>query len=126
MRKNDLVTLNVAKCFTMRNGGKRCTPLINNLADDNGYIEGTVLATAEDKKQWQNSEASQGMTSAGETKLPPTCYRAKIYSGRVYNLLRARCAPVYSYRRHPGMALVLCTETGQEIYVKRELLEVAS
>lgn len=125
MRKNDLVRLNKALCFTTRNGGERRFPLTNSGCDDRGIVEGTRLATEEDVDQWRNSEASQGMTSGGDSKLPPTAYTVSVQAGRVYTLLRARCRPSWSYRQHPGMALILDTETGKEIYVKRELLEVA-
>ena len=124
MRKNDLVRLNVAKCFTMKQGGKLCTPLINSDCDNRGVVEGTILATAEDREAWRNSEASRGIDCAGESKLPPTAYKVSVKADRVYPLLRARCRPVWSYRKHPGMALLLDTETGKEIYIKREFLEV--
>ena len=125
MRKNDLVRINISKCFTMRNGGKLCTPLHDAYNDDRGTVEGTRLATDKDRKAWRNSEASQGMDCAGETKLPPTAFRVSLKRDQVYHLLRARCRPVWSYREHPGMAMVLCPESGHEVYIKRELLEVA-
>ena len=126
MRKNDLVQLNKALCFTSTNGGERRFPLTNSGCDNRGIVEGTILATAEDREAWRNSEASHGLDCAGESKLPPTAYTVSVKADRVYTLLRARCRPVWSYRQHPGMALLLDTETGKEIYVKRELLEVAS
>ena len=126
MRKNDLVKLNVAKCFTARNGGQRAYPLTNGFNDENGTVDGTVLATEEDREAWRNSEAARGLDCAGESKLPPTAYKVSVKADRVYTLLRARCRPSWSYRQHPGMALILDTETGKEIYVKRELLEVVS
>ena len=124
MRKNDLVRLNAAVCFTTRNGGKRDYPLSNSLNDTNGTVEGTRLATSQDVEAWRNSDASKGIDCAGESKLPPTAYGVLLHRDRVYTLLRARCRPQWSYRSHPGMALVLCTVTGNEAYIKRELLEV--
>lgn len=124
MRKNDLVQLNKALCFTTVNGGKRSFPLTNSGCDDRGIVEGTRLATEEDVEKWRNSDASKGIDCAGESKLPPTAYNCTVKSDRIYTLLRARCRPVWSYRQHPGMALILDTENGKEIYVKRELLEV--
>ena len=126
MRKNDLVKLNKALCFTANNGGERRFPLTNSGCDDRGIVEGTRIATEEDVERWRNSDSAKGMTSAGETKLPPTAYSVSVKADRIYTLLRARCRPVWSYRQHPGMALVLDTETGKEIYVKRELLEVVA
>jgi len=126
MRKNDLVKLNAAKCFTVQNGGKLTFPLSNHLNDEEGTVEGMRLATDKDHKAWRNSEASQGMDCAGETKLPPTAFRVLLKRDQVYHLLRARCRPSWSYRHHPGMAMVLCPESGHEVYIKRELLEVVS
>jgi hypothetical protein len=126
MKKGDLVRLDVNKCFTMKQGGKRTFPLSNYANDTAGTVEATRLATDEDVSAWYDSDASKGMTSAGETKLPPTAYTVRLHRDRVYMLLRARCRPSWSYRSHPGMALVLCTESGREAYVKRELLEVAT
>jgi len=125
MRKNDLVRLNPAVCFTTRNGGKRDYPLSNSLNDNRGTVEGTRLATSRDVNAWYDSDASKGIDCAGETKLPPTAYTVTLRRDRVYTLLRARCRPQWSYRSHPGHACVLDVETGHEVYVKRGLLEVA-
>jgi len=126
MKKGDLVRLDVNKCFTMKQGGKRTFPLSNMLNDTNGTVEATRLASDKDTSAWYDSDASKGMTAGGETKLPPTAYIVRLHRNRVYTLLRARCRPSWSYRKHPGMALVLCTESGREAYVKRDLLEVVS
>ena len=126
MRKGNLVQLNKALCFTTSQGGEREFPLTNRGCDERGVVEGTILATAEDREAWRNSEAARGIDCAGESKLPPTAYKVPVKADRVYTLLRARCRPIWSYRQHPGMALLLDTETGKEIYVKRELLEVVS
>jgi hypothetical protein len=125
MRKGNLVRLNIAKCFTTKAGGALRFPLTNYGCDDSGMVEGTRLASASDVEAWRNTDAAKGIDCAGETKLPPTAYGAMLKRDRVYTLLRARCAPIWSYRRHPGHACVLDTETGNHIYVKRELLEVA-
>jgi len=123
MRKGDLVKLS-RSCFTTRSGGTRDYPLSNHANDEAGIVEATVLATAKDQKVWRNSEASRGIDCAGETKLPPTAYIVALHRDQVYTLLRARCRPQWSYRSHPGMAMVLCMKTGKDVYVKRELLEV--
>ena len=126
MRKGNLVRLNASVCFTMKQGGKLTYPLSNYVNDEAGTVEGTRLATPEDVQTWRESDASRGFDCAGETKLPPTAYTVTLRRDRVYTLLRARCRPCWSYRSHPGMALVLCTATGNEAYIKRELLEVVS
>ena len=124
MRKNDLVKLNASKCFTTEQGGELTYPLINGLNDQRGTVEGHRLATTADVNAWYDSDDSKGIDCAGESKLPPTSYIVSLSRDKIYTLLRARCRPTWSYRKHPGMALVLCTETGNEIYIKRELLEV--
>lgn len=125
MRKGDLVRLS-PKCFTVKVGGALEFPLTNYANDIAGTAEATRLTTDEDIRAWSDSDASKGMTSAGETKLPPTAYTVKLHRDKMYTLLRARCRPQWSYRSHPGMALVLCTQTGEQAYIKRELLEVVS
>ncbi len=140
MRKGDLVRLSVEKCFTTKQGGKRTYPLGNYANDEEGCVDGTRIATAtdtaryyEDKRVAIDEAKSRGedtfsitMDSAGEPQLPPTAYKVKLRRDQVYHLLRARCRPQWSYRSHPGMAMVLCTDTGDEVYVKREFLEVVS
>ncbi len=137
MRKGDLVRLSL-RCFTTKSGGTREFPLTNYANDEAGVVDGTRIATAADKtRYYENKRAaieelkSRGedtfsitMDSAGEPQLPPTAYTVKLRRGQVYTLLRARCRPQWSYRSHPGMAMVLCTDTGEEVYVKRSLLEL--
>lgn len=123
IRKGDLVKLDIDKCFTMKQGGKLCTPITNHAADIAGVVEGTRLATKADRESWRNSSSSKGIDCAGETKLPPTAYNVEIRRDRVYIVLRARCCPTWSYRKHPGMSLILCTESGEEVYIKRNYLK---
>ena len=124
LRKGDLVRLNAAVCFTKWQGGKRDYPLSNYANNEAGIVEATRIATEEDVRAWRDSDDSKGMTDGGEPKLPPTVYIVPLHRDRVYTLLRARCRPMWSYRSQPGMALVLCTETGEAAYVNRSLIEV--
>ena len=126
IRKGCLVRLNKDACFTSQSGGKREFPLTNYRNDSRLVVEASRPFTKEETSVWYASDASKGMTGGGETKLPPTAYTVRLHRDRVYMLLRARCRPQWNYRSHPGMALVLCTESGREAYVKRDLLEVAS
>ena len=123
--KGCLVRLDPKKCFTTNQGGDLRFPLTNYLNDERGTVESSRPVTHEETQGWYASDASKGMDCAGETKLPPTAYAVSIHKDRVYTVVRARCAGHWSYRRHPGQALILDTETGHEIYVKRDLLEVA-
>ena len=125
MRKGNLVKLNVDKCFTSEQGGRRRYPLSNYHNDENGVVEARRPVTQEDTDAWYNSDLSKGMTSAGETKLPPQSHRVHLHKDRVYTILRARCRVHVGWGNPtPGMAHLLCTVTGENAYVKRELLEV--
>ena len=123
LRKGDLVRLSPAACFTEKHGGSLEYPLTNYLNDERGTVEGVRIATEEDARAWRNSELSNGLTSAGETKLPPTAVTVNLHRDRAYTILRARCRPEWGYRKHSGMAMVLCTVTGEAVYIKRDLLE---
>ena len=121
--KGSLVKLNANVCFSSSNGGMRKFPMTNHYNDERGVVEGTRIPSQADLEAWRESDASKGMNCAGETKLPPTAYRVDVHKDKVYTVVRARCAGHWGYRRHPGQALILDTETGYEIYVKRDLLE---
>lgn len=123
--KGALVKLNETKCFTTQVGGGRRFPLTNYYNDERGVVESRRPVTPEETAAWYDSDASKGMTSAGETKLPPQSRYVELVRGRVYQVLRARCRVRLGYGNPtPGMTKILCTETGEETYVKRELLEV--
>ncbi len=123
IKKGDLVRLNVNLCFTIDHGGQRVYPLKNYSNDKEGVIMGTRIATDEDRDSWLRSDRSNGLDCAGEPKLPPTAFDVKLHKDRVYTVIRARCRPQWSYREHPGQTLVLCSITGEEVYVKRDLIE---
>jgi len=125
MRKNDLVKLNVGKCFTMRNGGKRTFPLTNALNDIGGFVDGFYKLSDSERRHLRESGRYDGMNDAGETHLIPSEGVYRLHRDRVYTVIRARAAAVYNYHRRSGLALVMCAETGRSVYVKRELLEVA-
>jgi len=125
MRKGDLVKLNVNKCFTMKYGGKRTFPLGNGYEDENGIVPGGRPTTAAEVEAWRNSDASKGMDSAGESKLPPRSVTVVIHRDDVLVLERARCRVALGWGNpRPGMAKVMLPN-GETAYLKRELLEVA-
>ena len=84
---------------------------------------------ADIQKQLAEAEAagedtwSITMRDDGESRLPPTSTPVRIYPGRAYQVLRARCVGKWSYRSWPGQCLVLDTETGREVYVSRDFVE---
>ena len=59
----------------------------------------------------------------GESRLCPSEGIAHIYRDKIYPVLRARARATYNYQRRGGLAVILDTENGREIYVKRDLLE---
>ena len=125
LAKGALVKLNDQACFTTRQGGGREFPLTNYANDEAGIVESRRPVTAEETAAWYDSDASKGMNSAGETKLPPQSRYVALRRGRTYQVLRARCRVRLGWGNPtPGMAKILCTETGEETYVKRDLLEV--
>lgn len=125
LSKGCLVRLNVNKCFTTSQGGSRQYPWTNYAHDEAGTMPSHRPVTAEETAAWYASDDSKGMTSAGETKLPPQSKCVLIHRDRTYQVLRARCRARLGWGNPtPGLAKILCTETGEETYIKRELLEV--
>ena len=125
MRKGDLVRLNVDICFTEASGVKRRYPQSNYYRDERGLVEGGRPTTPEERASWYASDASKGMTSAGETKLPPQSIVMHLHKDRLYTVLRARARVRLGWgNAKGGYTKVLCTVTGEEVYVKRNLLEV--
>ena len=124
--KGTLVRLNVAKCFTTTQGGGLRYPLTNYANDEAGTVQSSRPVTAEETAAWYDSDASKGMNSAGESKLPPQSRSVTLHRDRVYTVLRARASVRLGWgNKTGGLTKILCTETGEETYVKRELIEVA-
>ena len=125
LAKGCLVRLDPKKCFTTNEGGGLDYPRTNYLNDQRGTVESSRPVTSEETEAWYNSDASKGMNSAGETKLPPQSARVLLYRDRVYQVLRARCRVRLGWGNPtPGLTKIFCTHTGEETYVKRGLLEV--
>jgi hypothetical protein len=124
--KGTLVRLNKDKCFTTKQGGGLRYPLTNYSNDEAGLVDSARPTTNEEQRDWYSTDAAKGITSAGESKLPPQSYRVTLHRDRVYQVLRARAAVRLGWgNKTGGYTKILCTETGQETYVKRNLIEVA-
>ena len=121
IRRDALVELNPAKCFTVEFGGSLVSPLVNYDQDERGVVCTLRPTTAGERAAWRSSEASQGMTSAGGTKLPPTCAAVEMRRGEAYRVLRARCRVELSYRVVGGLVEVEDSK-GQRTFVQRELI----
>ena len=138
IRKGDLVRVNEARCFTRQNGGTRPYPLTNGRDDQNRVIRGRYIRTADDDRKWREEKrkateeaAARGedtfsinFNDAGESRLPGVSVMVDIPAGRVYEVLRARCRAYLSYGNPtPGLMKLLDTQSGREIYVKRDYME---
>ena len=125
IKKGCLVRLNVKKCFTKKMGGHLEYPMTNYLNDKRGTVESHRPVTSEETEAWYDSDASKGMDSAGESKLPPQISYVLLERDRVYQVLRARCQVRLGWGNPtPGLTKLICTETGEETYIKRHLIEV--
>tara|TARA_Y100000310_G_scaffold337766_1_gene425699 strand:- start:1813 stop:2256 length:444 start_codon:yes stop_codon:yes gene_type:complete len=137
MKKGDLARLNVDTCFTKGNGGSREYTLTNSHNDDRGVVEGFYILTKEQRDQWYQDKRdaviaaqeagldtfSISFDDGGESRLCPSEGLTYVHRDRIYPVLRARARAVYNYHRRVGLAVILDTENGREIYVKRDLLE---
>ena len=137
MKKGDLARLNVDTCFTRDNGGERKYTLTNSYNDNRGIVEGFYILTKEQRDQWHQDkrdaiaaahEAGEDTFSiafddGGESRLCQSEGLAYVRRDRIYPVLRARARAIYNYQRRGGLAVLLDTESGREIYVKRDLLE---
>lgn len=126
MKKGDLVRLDPKKCFSQDAGGGLQWPASNSYLDERGEFSAHRPSTQDEVDAWRDSPASHGMTSGGDTKLPPTSTQVVLHRDQVYVVLRARCAPYMSYRKNPGMTHIMDTVTGENCYVKSYRLEVVS
>ena len=102
-----------------------------NVGARDGIVEGARPATQAEQDSWRQrlrENVSAGTTewhdSAGESKLPPQSVTIPLYRERTYIVLRARVRARLGWGNPtPGMTKLLCTHTGEEVYVKRTLLE---
>jgi hypothetical protein len=122
--KGCLVRINADRCFTEENGGQLEYPLTNYYNDEKGIVHATRPVTKEETTDWYESDASKGVTSGGDTKLPPRTALLEVKRDQVYQVLRARCRVSLGYGNPvPGMLQLLDTETGEAAYVKRDWME---
>jgi len=120
MRKGDLVQLDVKKTFTKQMGGTLQYPYTNYECDENGVVFGSRKPTSQDAEAWRAAKQD-----ASSSPLRPPWHSVPIHRDRIYEVLRARCRVHFSYGNPtPGMTQLLCLQTGQTAYIRRELLEV--
>lgn len=116
MLKGNLVRLNPTTCFTSRNDG-----------GDYPLTYGRRLITEEEENAWYASDASKGMDSAGESKLPPVSIRVPVRKTEILRVERARCRMRFGYGNPTGgWAQVRNIKTDEVFYIKRDHLEVVA
>ena len=140
IRKGDLVRVNETRCFTQQSGGTRPYPIESWYQDEQRFIPGAYIATAEDNRKWRDEKRKAteearargedtfhiNFDSAGESRLPGVSVSVQVPAGRIYEVLRSRCRARLSYGNPtPGLMMLLDTSTGREIYVKRDYMEHA-
>ena len=83
--------------------------------------------TWEEKEAWRETPESQGMNSAGETKLPPQVVVIDIKGDDLMIVEKSRCAPILGWSKRPGMTRVRLV-TGKNIgkigFIRRDQLTV--
>ena len=122
-RKGDLVKLNPVKCFTIESGGELEYPLTHYANDHAGVVDGFYVLTKDERDKL--SYKYTGLDSAGEPKIVPTEGYAPLHRDRFYTVIKARTTASKAFRKIRGLALVLDTHSGKNVYVSRELLERA-
>ena len=121
MRKGMTVKLNISKCFTPASGGQLEFPVGKRSDDERGVLSTHRPLTENEVTEWYESPNSMGMTSAGETKLPPTCVCVGVHASETFTILRARCAVWLGYRKTGGMMEVRL-RSGETTYIKRDMV----
>ena len=109
MRKGDLVKL---------------SPSIVNHAAERLRTAYTAYrpTTAAEQTAWYESDASKGLNSAGESKLPPQAVRVEVPFDAVLLVERARCRVRLGWGNPtPGMTKVMLP-TGETAYINRNEL----
>ena len=125
MKKGDLVQLDEKVCFTKEHGGGLDYPWATYADDKHGTLTGKRPMTEDEVEAWYATPGNRGLDSAGESRLPPRTVYIPLHRDRVYQVLRARCRVALGYGNpQGGMAKLLCTHSGEEVYVDRTLLKV--
>jgi len=125
MKKGDLVQLDEKVCFTKDQGGGLDYPYQTYGDDSRGTVTGKRPMTESEIVEWYATPGNRGLDSAGEPTLPSRTVHIPLHRDRVYQVLRARCRVALGYGNpRGGMAKLLCTHSGEEVYVDRTLLRV--
>lgn len=123
MRKGDLVKLN-----------ERALEMGNYFDKEQMRYGASRLLSEDERNRWRarrNQNVRAGLETwhddAGEPTLPPKTEIVYLYSHKVYPVLRARCRVELGWgRAQGGMTKVLDTQTGEEVYIKRDYLDVVA
>lgn len=125
MRKHDLVQFNPSN------------PYIARCVKTSSSVEGFAHTTSEDTQAWHDEMARQVAEarakgedtfsivcdSAGESRLSPRSKLLAFPIGGIFTVIRARVRTTRGYHSVSGQTEILCTTTGQQGFVKRDLLQ---
>ena len=90
--------------------------------DADAYAAGIQKQIAEAKAAGESAWHIT-MRDDGESRLPPTSTNVRVFPRTAYQVLKARTAGHWNYRRHSGQCLILDPVSGREVYVPRDFLE---
>ncbi len=126
MRKHDLVKFNTSNPYIVR-----C------LKTTAGSVHGFAHTTSEDTQAWNDEMARQVAEAkakgedtfsivcddAGESRLSPQSKTLAFPVDGVFTVIRARVRTTRGYHTVTGQTEILCVHTGQQGFVKRDLLQ---
>ena len=122
MRKGMTVKLNIKKAFTAKSGGRREYPAGTLGDDENGIFCTYRPMTLTEVDEWYTSPNSKGMTSAGETKLPPTSVCVEVCAEDILLVRRARCTVQRGYGAPTGGMTEVEFSGGTITYIKSDMI----
>lgn len=124
IKKGDLVRLNAAKCFSVKNGGELAWPMFSSHNDDAGIVCGIREITQAELDEWYASPDSKGIGDDGETKLPPKSITVKLHRDDLFMVRRARCKADFGWYNYPKQIELFDYKSGYFCFVDRILVEL--
>lgn len=118
MRKGDLVKLNPG-LFSMFETTSSALSIFDMRA---GRYPATRPLSEKEIKDWYTNSQPLGVNSAGESRLPPRTKTIYLYKDRFYTVVKARARATLGWTVVGGLTKVMCSFTGEEVYIKRKNL----
>ena len=118
MRKGDLVRLNPDLFDSFESSSSSLSLFDIKL----GRCPARRPCTDKEIDNWYKSSRSGELDSAGESRLPPRTTTIYLYEDRFYTVIKARSRAMLGWKSIGGLTKVLCSFTGEEVYIKRSNL----